>query len=76
MNAHEPIDPWNSNQSDTSEKVSERASGTKSGKSKPLTLPLILGAVGAIVAGAAGFAMGGKNAESELARTPIPTRPP
>ncbi|MDK8809327.1 hypothetical protein QP978_00170 [Corynebacterium sp. MSK035] len=67
MNAHEPIDPWNSNQSDTSEKVSERASGTKSGKSKPLTLPLILGAVGVIVAGAAGFAMGGKNAESELA---------
>lgn len=67
MSAHEPIDPWNSNQSDTSEKVSERASGTKSGKSKPLTLPLILGAVGVIVAGAAGFAMGGKNAESELA---------
>lgn len=67
MSAHEPIDPWNSNQSDTSEKVSERASGTKSGKSKPLTLPLILGAAGVIVAGAAGFAIGGKNAESELA---------
>ncbi|MDK6966540.1 hypothetical protein QP270_26355, partial [Escherichia coli] len=32
-----------------------------------MTLPLILGAVGVIVAGAAGFAMGGKNAESELA---------
>lgn len=67
MSTHEPIDPWNSNQSGTSEKVSERASGTKSRKSKPLTLPLILGAVGVIVAGAAGFAMGGKNAESELA---------
>ena len=66
MSAHEPINPWNSNQSGTSSKVSERASGTKSGKSKPLTLPLILGAVGVIVAGAAGFAMGGKNAESEL----------
>ena len=67
MSTHEPIDPWNSNQSGTSEKVSERAFGTKSGKSKPLTLPLIHGAVGVIVAGAAGFAMGGKNAESELA---------
>lgn len=67
MSAHEPIDPWNSNQSDTSEKVSERVSGTKPGKSKSLALPLIVGAVGVIVAGAAGFAMGGKNAESELA---------
>ncbi|MCQ9167130.1 hypothetical protein [Corynebacterium amycolatum] len=67
MSTHTPIDPWNSNQSGTSEKVSERASGTKSGKSKPLTLPLILGAAGVIAVGAAGFAIGGKNAESELA---------
>ncbi|MDK7237509.1 hypothetical protein QP460_008840 [Corynebacterium amycolatum] len=67
MSAHEPIDPWNSNQSTSTVDTPKRTSGTKPGKNKSLTLLLIVGAVGVIVAGAAGFAMGGKNAESELA---------
>lgn len=67
MSTHDPIDPWNSNQSTSTVDTPKRTSGTKPGKNKSLTLPLIVGAVGVIVAGAAGFAMGGKNAESELA---------
>lgn len=67
MSTHEPIDPWNNDQSTSTVDTPKRTSGTKPGKNKSLTLPLIVGAVGVIVAGAAGFAMGGKNAESELA---------
>lgn len=67
MSAHEPIDPWNNDQPTSKVDTPNRTSGTKPGKNKSLTLPLIVGAVAVIVAGAAGFAMGGKNAESELA---------
>ncbi|EEB63644.1 hypothetical protein [Corynebacterium amycolatum] len=67
MSAHEPIDPWNNDQPTSKVDTPNRTSGTKPGKNKSLTLPLIVGAVAVVVAGAAGFAMGGKNSESELA---------
>ena len=67
MSAHEPINPWNNDQSTSAVDSSSKTSDTKPRKNRTLTLPLVVGAVGVIVAGAAGFAMGGKNAESELA---------
>ena len=67
MRTYEPIDPWNNDQSTSAVDSSSKTSDTKPRKNRTLTLPLVVGAVGVIVAGAAGFAMGGKNAESELA---------